>query len=267
MLLAVVVAALASALLVALLSGDHSAGDSRRDAIDRDGLIAALVPISVGAGAGPNEAVGRIEGQLEAAPGAISVVPDPLDGDEPVFRITVDEDDVYPLTPTENPRAQILTRPVIEPGDEFWLWTKFMLPEDLPPVPGWMSLISIYGPPFDGSSPWQIGIRADELLWQRNITYEYDIPWRTPLMKGRWVEVLMHQHLASDGWVEMWIDGREVTFADGSQRIAMATLDSSNEEGPNHAKIMQYREADMFDSATVYFGPLRIGESQASVDG
>lgn len=204
---------------------------------------------------------------LQAAPGAITEVSDPLGSGEQGFKLTVDESDVYPVTPTENPRAQALSPSIIDPGSEIWLKTKFMLPSDFPAVPGWMSLVSIYGPPFDGSSPWRIGIDGNELRWQRNGTYGYDIPWRMPIVRGRWISVLLHERFAADGWVEMWIDGERITFPNGTQRLQMQTVDSSNDGGANHAKIMNYREAGMFDSSTVYFGSLKLGKTRASVEG
>jgi hypothetical protein len=214
--------------------------------------------------------------QVQSAPRAISEVPDPLGSGETVFKLTVNDKDVYPVTPTENPRAQALSPSLIEPGDEFWLETKFMLPQDFPTVPGWMSLVSIYGPPFQGSSPWQIEVSGDEINWQRNDTYRYDVPWRMPLAKGRWVSILLHERFAADGWVEMWVDGEKVTFFPAgnynpdahqpAELLEMATMDSSNNGGANSAKIMQYREEGMFSSASVYFGALKLGESRASVE-
>jgi hypothetical protein len=205
--------------------------------------------------------------ELQAAPGAITEVPDPAGSSETDFQMTVSNQDVYPVTPTDNPRAQALSPPVIHPGDEIWLQTKFMLPQNLPTVKGWMSLIQIYGAPFDGSSPWEIDVAENEILWQRNGTYDWDIPWRMPLVKDRWISVLLHERFADDGWVEMWIDGQPVDFFEGGTRLSMQTMDSSNNGGPNAAKIMNYREAGMFDSASVYFGPLKLGTTRASVGG
>ncbi len=209
---------------------------------------------------------------IQAAPDAIAEVSDPLGSAETVFRLTVDEGDVAPVTPTDNPRAQALSPSLIDPGDEFWLATKFLLPADFPAtVPGWLSLVEIYGPPFAGPSPWRIGIAGDHFSWERNGTYDWDSPWQMPLVRGRWVELLLHERFASDGWVEMWIDGQRVTFFPGAgnstDRLAMATMDSSNGGSANHAKLMNYREAGMFESVTVYFGSLRIGETKASVAG
>ncbi len=204
---------------------------------------------------------------LQAAPGAIAEVPDPAGSSETDFLMTVSDRDVYPITPTDNPRAQALSPPLIHPGDEIWLQTKFMLPQDLPTVKGWMSLIQIYGAPFNGSSPWEIDVAENEILWQRNGTYDWDVPWRMPLVKGRWISVLLHERFASDGWVEMWIDGKQVSFFNSSTRLSMQTMDSSNDGAPNAAKIMQYREAGMFNSASTYFGPLKLGTTRAAVGG
>jgi hypothetical protein len=202
---------------------------------------------------------------LQAAPGAISEVADPAGSGQASFRMSVDDDDVAPITPTDNPRAQALSPPIIHPGDEFWLQTKFMIPAGMPEVDGWMSLVSIYGAPFRGSSPWQIEVSGDRIQWMRNDTYDYDVPWSMPLTEGRWVNVLLHERFASDGWVEMWIDGQQVSFAGGQKRLDMATMDSSNNGGANSAKIMQYREAGMFESASVFFGPLMVGTTRESV--
>ena len=213
---------------------------------------------------------------IQAAPNAITEVADPLGSGETVLKMTVSDKDVAPITPTENPRAQALSASVVKPGGEIWLATKFMLPADFPSsVPGWMSLVEIYGAPFAGPSPWRIGIGGSKLSWQRNGNYKWDVPWEAPLVRGRWVNVLLHQRFAGDGWVEMWIDGVPVKFFSGgtynpskvapTEHLEMKTMDSSNNGGANHAKVMNYREAGMFSSATVYFGALKVGATRASV--
>ena len=215
--------------------------------------------------------------QIQAAPGAITEVSDPLGSGQTVLKMTVSDKDVAPITPTENPRAQALSTSVISPGTEVWVSTKFLLPSNFPSnVPGWMSLVSIYGPPYNGPSPWCIGIGGTHFNWQRNGTYNWDIPWEAPLVRGRWVNVLLHERFATDGWVEMWIDGNPVKFFSGTynpnhvsttEHLNMKTVDSSNNGGANAAKIMQYRQAGMFETATVYFGALKIGKTRASVGG
>jgi hypothetical protein len=214
---------------------------------------------------------------IQAAPRAITEVADPLGSGETVLQMTVGEGDVAPITPTNNPRAQALSPDLIEPGGEFWLKTKFLLPQNFPTVSGWMSLVSIYGPPFNSSSPWQVEVIGDHLQWTRNRSYGYDVPWEAPLSKGSWVTLLLHERFATDGFVEMWINGQQVSFFSGNgfnpgdhpatTKLEMQTMDSSNNGGPNSAKIMQYREAGMFNTGTVFFGPLSLGDSRESVEG
>lgn len=210
----------------------------------------------------------------QAAPGRITEVPDPLGSGETVLALNVHNADVAPITPTANPRAQLLSPELIESGDDFWLATKFLIPTDFPAITkgGWMSLIEIHGAPFNGSSPWQIEVNSEgELAWQRNNSYDWDVPWTAPLIKGKWVTLLLHERFGGDGFVEMWLDGKPQTFFPGAtkatQHLAMKTMDSSNNGGPNAAKIMQYREAGMFDVATLYFGALKLGRTRVSVGG
>lgn len=216
---------------------------------------------------------------IEAAPHAVTEVPDPAGSGQSVFDLTVNNQDVAPITPTENPRAQMLSPGIIHPGDEFWLETKFFIPTGMPYVSEWMSLVSIYGPPFEGSSPWQISINEHELRWMRNGGHGYDIPWKAPLSaaEGNWTTVLLHEKFATEGFVEMWINGQQINFfSAGASRnpshepqtthLSMETMDSSNDGGVNAAKIMQYRAVNMFQSASVYFQPLRIGTTRSSVE-
>jgi hypothetical protein len=217
--------------------------------------------------------------EIQSAPHAITEVPDPLGGGDTVLKMTVHDDDVAPVTPTENPRAQAITPSIIDDGDEFWLRTEFLIPTDFPSrVPGWLSLVSVYGPPYDGSSPWQISLAGSHMLWERNESYGFDTPWKAPLVRGHWTSVLLHERFGDDGWVEMWIDGRPITFfargsSDGrddhapTRRLRMETADHSNDEGRNSVRIAQYREEGMFEVETVYFRELKIGETRASVAG
>lgn len=211
--------------------------------------------------------------EIQAAPGAITEVADPLGSGQTVLKMTVSDKDVAPITPTENPRAQALSPDIIHSGDEFWLATKFLLPSDFPTsVPGWLSLIAIYGPPFGGSGPWEVEVSGSNISWTRNRTYNFDTPWQMPIVRGRWINVLLHERFASNGFVEMWIDGQPVTFFPGkstaAQKLVMATMDSSNNGATgNAAKILNYRKVGMFPSITVYFGALRVGKTRASVAG
>jgi hypothetical protein len=215
----------------------------------------------------------------QSAPGAVTEVPDPAGSGETVFKMTVGDADVYPVTPTDNPRAALLTPTTIQPGEEFWWRSKFLLPRAFPAsVPGWLVVLEgPYGPPFYGTPPWHIEVNRDHIQWSRNSTYGWDVPWRMPLVRGRLIHVLMHCRLAAHGFVEMWIDGRRVTFFGGptfnpgdlapTRRLRMSTEDRSNSGGPNFAALMSYRQQGMFPSVSIYQGPTSLGATAASVKG
>lgn len=215
----------------------------------------------------------------QSAPGAITEVPDPAGGAGNVFKMTVADSDVYPITPTENPRAQLVSPPTIVPGQELWWHSKFYLPAEFPSsVPGWLNLLEgPYGAPYNGSPPWQIQVVGNYIQWSRNKSYAWDVPWRMPLVKEKWVDVLVHERFDSSGWVEMWINGQPITFFSGgtynplhvapTNRLNMATMDTSNNGGPNSIILQSYRQAGMFSSVSVFEGQLQIGATRTSVGG
>lgn len=210
--------------------------------------------------------------------GAISEVTDPAGSGEEVLSLDVSDRDIFPTTPTENPRAELASPNIIKPGMDVWLSTEFLVPAAYPAVSpgGWVSLVSFYGPPFDGPSPWHLELVGNRLQWQRNASYGFDIPFKAPLTRGRWITVLVHERFATRGFVEMWIDGQPIEFFSyggynprhhaATTRLAMATRDRSNDRGRNSARIMQYRKAGMFSEGTIYFGTLEVGRTRASVE-
>jgi hypothetical protein len=217
----------------------------------------------------------------QSAPGAVTEVPDPHGGGRTVLALTVHNDDVAPVTPTENPRAQLLSPPIIHSGSEFWLATEVLIPRHFPKVRSWLTLCSVYGPPAAGSGPLDIALdqvegHGEMLMLRRNGSYRYDIPWAVPVPRGRWVKIVWHERFATDGFVELWIDGKQVTFfkrspynplgLEPTDRLKMATEDHSDDDGPNAAKIMQYRERGQFTVGTTYFAGLALGPTRSSVE-
>jgi hypothetical protein len=213
----------------------------------------------------------------QSAPGAITEAPDPAGSGQTVFKLTVSDNDGYPVTPTENPRAEMLSPPTIEAGDEIWWSARFFLPADFPTsTPNFVTLLQgPYGQPWNGTPPFHIEANGGVLKWQRNSTYGWDIPWQMPVVKNQWVSFLIHERFGSDGWVEMWVNGQPITFFAGgtnnpshvapTQHLAMATMDGSNNAQPNSIYLQQYRKKGMYPSLTVYQGPLKIGTTRASV--
>ncbi|MBN9623684.1 MAG: heparin lyase I family protein [Actinobacteria bacterium] len=215
----------------------------------------------------------------QSAPGAVTEVPDPAGGPEKVIKMTVSDQDVAPITPTENPRAQLLSPDTIEPGQEFWWSGRFFLPvEGFPAfIPQWLNIVEgAYGPPWNGTPPFEIEAVGSTLRWQRNGTYDWDIPWEMPLERGRWITYLVHEKLAAEGFIELWINGSQVDFFARSShnpdrlgpttRLNMKTLDGSNDGGPNFVVIQNYRKVGMFQSVTLYHGGMKLGSTRASVE-
>lgn len=215
----------------------------------------------------------------QSAEGAITEAPNP-DGDgDGVFKMTVANQDVYPITPTENPRAELLSPPTIEPGDEIWWSAEFFLPSDFPSsTPNFVTLLQgPYGRPFNGPPPFHIEVNGSHIQWQRNDTYDWDVPWQMDIVRDSWVHVMIHERFAEDGFVEMWINGKPITFfserglwnpdhVPPTTRLEMATIDSSNDEGNGSIYLQSYRKAGMYQSLTVFQGPLTIGETRESVE-
>jgi hypothetical protein len=214
----------------------------------------------------------------------ISEVPDPLGSGATVLDFDVLDTDVHGSptcqgsgTATENPRAMAITPGFIESGDEFWLRTEFLIPEGFPSVPQWLTLVEIFGPPFENDSPWHFQVDDDEFRFQRNATYEFDVPWNAPEVKGRWIELMTHERFGEQGFLEMWVDGKKVEFfatklrnprrEPESERLEMATMDRSNDEGPNSVRIGQYRKAGMFDEGSIYYRFVKVGTTRESVGG
>lgn len=208
---------------------------------------------------------------------------DPLGSGRRVIDFTVrNSDNVWNVekpgcTPTADPRAEALSDEFIEPGDEFWLRGRFLIPVGFPSVPKWMTLAEVYGQPFQGTSPWRMAIQADEFRFQRNSTYGWDIPWSAP-KANTWIEFMIHERFAHDGWLELWWNGNKQKFFGPSgwynprgepatERLAMETMDASNDGAPNSLRIGQYRALNMFEVGSVDFQFIKMGATRESVGG
>jgi len=120
----------------------------------------------------------------QSAPGAVVEVPDPAGSGQTVFKMTVGDGDVYPITPTDDPRAELLSPPKVLPGHQYWWRAKFLLPANFPSsVPGWLTVLEgPYGHPSNGTPPWHLEINRNHIQWSRNRSYSWDVPWRMPLV-------------------------------------------------------------------------------------
>ncbi|HEV7561872.1 MAG TPA: heparin lyase I family protein [Solirubrobacterales bacterium] len=211
-------------------------------------------------------------------------VVDPLGSAGTVMDFTVLDTDVLEnkactgTEPNNDPRAQGLSSEFVKAGDEFWLRTKFLIPKSFPEWPKlsgeFITLISLFGAPNTGSSPWRIEVRGNQFVYERNATYnnetihDKEAPWVAPLEKGTWVELMTHERFDEKGWLEMWFNGSPVKFFGETFKLEMATRDSSNNAGNNSFRIGQYRKAGMIkEAASIYFQFIKVGSTKASVGG
>lgn len=209
----------------------------------------------------------------------IAVVDDPVLGRRrKVLRFRVYNGDT---APTANPRAQLETPYDFRPGDDRYMGFSYRFGPAFPtrlPSRAWVTLGSIaYGPPFAGAAPVSIRVQNHvgsdgraELRWQRNATYEYDIPWAGPRIadvRGRWIDFVIRTRLSRDprrGFVELWMNtgsGWARQRLHGRRRLHMRTYDDSNGGGPNNSRVSLYYRRDIPGPLTVFHGPVKIARA------
>lgn len=178
-----------------------------------------------------------------------------------VLKFSVNDTDIYPLTPTENPRAQAISHNFITPGMVFFWRLRIYLPDAFPENIKWLNLGSVYGKPYKGPSPVSLYVQGSRIGWG-----EY---WSMPIkvVKGRWVTYTFHEHFGPDGWIELWVDGIQQTFSDNTKRIYLSTQTSSNNSGLNHIKINNYRPRGARGNVTLFHDGLKVGSSREIVEG
>lgn len=194
--------------------------------------------------------------RIMAAPDRVTEVKDPLGSGETVFKYTVQDSDVAPLTPTENPRAQMGTPYFIKNGQEFWFRTKLLVPNDFPTFNGWLTFYSVYGPPYAGSSPWHLSTwDGKNIVWE-----EHEKSFSHPIERGKWMDFTQHGLFSENGWLEIYLNGELVM-----PKTNAALRNRTNNGGNNNVRISSYRQKGLFQTCTHYWGPLLCGSTKASV--
>jgi len=209
----------------------------------------------------------------------VRVVKDPHGLDRNVLRLSVRGTDVYPCTPTRDPRAQASSPGLLREGGEYWIGWSILVPRRFPAAKGprdnWISLASVYGPPFRGSGVNGLSMSttrgSSKFYYRRSIEHRFDQPWSAPLVRGRWVSFVVHVRMSrskSRGFREQWINtgtGWQRSLLHGRRRLRMRTMSSANAGGPNHSKLSLYYRRGSLGSASVYFAEHRVGTSFRAV--
>jgi len=193
---------------------------------------------------------------------------------------TVLDTDTSPCTPTSNPRASGY-RQLFRPGDEMWEGFSVYIPTGFPSVPHFFMFEEDYGAPFNSPPPNGIWLQNFDGTGNKfYITGNYDGSaktvqrvWSTKIVTGVWHDFVVHKRFATDksGWLEVWFDGQQVTFSDGSTRLTNQQTMLTGATSANFS-LMQYRSAGMFpvssypNGLTVYFDEARVGTTRDVVD-
>ena len=247
------------------------------------GLLLALAAPAVASSRPPDVFTSRFSDGLDEFryqnnPNRIQVVDDPVLGAaRKVLRFRVGRGDAGL---TDNPRAQLETPYDFERGDDRYVGFSVNLDHDFPtelPRGGWVTFGSIaYGPPYAGAGP--VGLRVQnrvggggaELRWQRNDTYDFDIPWTGPRVadvRGRWVDFVVRTKLHEDpevGFVQLWMNtgsGWRAQSLAGRRRLHMQTYDDSNGRGRNNTRLALYYRKDIPGPLTMFHGPARVASA------
>lgn len=135
-----------------------------------------------------------------------------------------------------------------------------------------MTFAEVYGPPYAGGSPLRMGAQNGTTAPAIVLGNGSTVPWRaSSLQTNRWYDVVLHEKLSTSssvGYAELWVNtgaGWTKQTLSGQERLALATLGSSNNGGDNYHKIALYRMKGMFPSVTMYFADHKVGTSFNSV--
>jgi polysaccharide lyase-like protein/predicted xylan-binding protein with Ca-dependent carbohydrate-binding module len=195
-------------------------------------------------------------------------------------KFTVRDEDVWPLTPSENPRAQLSKVALFCEGDERWIGWSMYFPDDFPDLPsdGWVNVGSLgFAPPFDDDAPFSINVQllnsGNSIYISRDSTYGEQrygetIIWTEPLMRGGWYDWVFHIKFSrngDEGFVEIWKNGQKQELPNGETKLFYRTLETETYPHCGNLQVANYRKRGMFDRLTMYHDQVKVGTSRAAV--
>jgi len=250
---------LALAVTAVVAARDTDARSGSRDTHTRTGLLFN----------GANKSVWQDQ---SATSTRVRRVWDPSGGPGMALKFTAYNTDVFPLTPTGNPRAQLVTYLPVRPGAQFWESFEVYLPPNFPVAEtdkGWLSLGSpAFGQPWKGTPPVSLSIANGDFQFQRNgyATVPWQVAWQTPVVLGQWIRFTWHLRLSQNGFVQLWMNNQPAELVDGvksSTTLNLPVLDPTNDRGPWISQLSVYFKHNSFRQVTVYFRDFRIATTEA----
>jgi hypothetical protein len=214
---------------------------------------------------------------LEQCPGDISQTASPAPAGAHAVALAVSDNDTESACPgrvfTPNPAASLIGPTMFHNGDDAWMGFSVYFPASFPTIPTWFQFAEVYGHPYGGSPPIGLDIEGNRMGLWRDATHNMDNPWGTPVVTGAWQDFVLHVKFSPDpsvGFVELWLNGIQQSFADGSTRLYYSTLVPGNNwdggSGGDYLDIDQYRShLDHLGTVTVYDSEMAIGTSYSAV--
>lgn len=203
----------------------------------------------------------------QSAPGRVQILSDtPPPGFGNYARLVCLNADVAPITPTDNPRAQLTGPTILFPGGTRWFSWATRFPADFPVFPqqnpsgvnSFFGFSQIHGSPYIGSP--QIGCYVnpgDRLYFGGS---QFPLPlWETALIRGQWLQFAWRIYFAKDdtGWVELYYQGQLQRLRNGTTRQYMTTIKPEDDIGCEW-DLMSYRRLDIAESVTIDHAAARL---------
>jgi hypothetical protein len=197
-------------------------------------------------------------------------------------RFTVLDGDTAPLTPNENPRAQLNKVALFCEGDERWIGWSMYFPNNfahLPPY-GWVNVGSLgKAPPYNEDAPFSINVDggsaeiADRIYISRDSSYgkhQYGqrVIWTQRIRRGIWYDWIFHVNFSrkgDKGSVEIWKNGHKQKLSNGRTKLFYRTLKRETNPRCGNLQVANYRKKGMLDRLTMYHDEIKVGTSRAAV--
>jgi Polysaccharide lyase len=214
-----------------------------------------------------------------ASPTRVQQVPDPAGGPAIVMRFTSYNSDVWPLTPTGNPRAQLITpNNILHENQPFWESYEVYLPPTFPTAQtyGTSTFVALgspfFGAPWNGSPSTGLVIRNGAFQWNtdRNAFEPNDVLWTTPVVTGEWLRFTWHILPSSQGYAGLYFNDEPVMVTVNRSQLDglnLNVIDPSDYEGPWTSQLSVYYGLNQFSQLTIYYKNFKIATTQAAAEG
>jgi Polysaccharide lyase len=203
----------------------------------------------------------------------VTVVQDPDAASDSVLQFNVFNSDIAPLTPTGNPRAQLITHNgVVTQNQPFWESYEVYIPASFPTsltYNSWIALGSpFYGAPWNGSPSVELQIENGDFIWRTNAYSQKpgSILWQSPVVTNQWVRFTWYVNPAIDGFAELYVNGQPLTVTYNGHTgagVDIPVIDATNDTGPWESQLSVYMEHNVFSELTMYFKNFTIATTQA----